>query len=609
MTMTPRSRPLSLIATAVAAAFLALPGPSIAQQAQPAAADLESATSELRDFVARYSTDRSALLRRWDVNWSPARRDRMRAFYLEWQGRVTGIDAADLSIEGAIDYVLFQNELRYRLKRLDREAAEFEQMADLLPFAPEIAALEEARRAGEPIDPARAAEVLDELAGEVERTQSSLVAARAQPEGNAEQPELAIPDAARTERSAAFRAVRATAALGEALDDWYEFHAGYDPLFTWWVEQPYERASEEIEAYRKYLRETIVGLSPEGGEEDDAEDPIVGDPIGAAELAVDIEHELLAYDATGLIEIAEREYDWCVDQLKQASAELGYGDDWQAALAHVKSLYLEPGEQPVLVRELALEAVAFVRDRDLVTVPELAEEIWRMEMLSPESQKTAPFFLGGEVVQVAFPTDGMSHEEKLMSLRSNNVPFSRAVVHHELIPGHHLQGFMTARYNTHRRAFSTPFWGEGWPLYWEMLLWDLGFPRTPEERIGMLFWRTHRAARILFSLKFHLGEMSAEEAIDFLVEGVGHERSAATAEVRRSFGGSYPPLYQAAYMIGGLQIRALRDELVGSGRMTDRAFHDAILQGGSMPIEMHRARLLGVAPEWEFEPGWRFADR
>jgi uncharacterized protein (DUF885 family) len=109
-------------------------------------------------------------------------------------------------------------------------------------------------------------------------------------------------------------------------------------------------------------------------------------------------------------------------------------------------------------------------------------------------------------------------------------------------------------------------------------------------------------------LKFHLGQMTAEEAIDFLVEGVGHERSAATAEVRRSFEGSYPPLYQAAYMIGGLQLRALHEELVDSGRMTDRAFHDAILQGGSMPIEMHRARLLGLAPRWEYEARWRFAD-
>src|SRR5205807_1912857 len=103
-----------------------------------------------------------------------------------------------------------------------------------------------------------------------------------------------------------------------------------------------------------------------------------------------------------------------------------------------------------------------------------------------------------------------------------------------------------------------PFWIEGWALYWEMLMWDQGFPRTPEERVGMLFWRMHRAARILFSLRVHLGKMTPQEAVDFLVERVGHERANAEGEVRRSFNGSYPPLYQAAYMLGGLQFRALQ---------------------------------------------------
>jgi uncharacterized protein (DUF885 family) len=229
-----------------------------------------------------------------------------------------------------------------------------------------------------------------------------------------------------------------------------------------------------------------------------------------------------------------------------------------------------------------------------------------MEMMSPEAQKVSPFFLGGEEIQVSFPTDSMSHEDKLMSMRGNNRYFSRATVHHELIPGHHLQGFMNERYNSHRRLFRTPFWTEGWALYWEMLLWDLGFPRTPEEKIGMLFWRSHRAARIIFSLRFHLGTMTPQEAVDFLVDRVGHERANAEAEVRRSFNGSYPPLYQAGYMLGGLQFRALRQALVGSGQMTDREFHDAILQGGPMPVEMVRARLLNLPLPGDYRASWRF---
>ncbi|NIP82746.1 MAG: DUF885 family protein, partial [Gemmatimonadetes bacterium] len=169
-----------------------------------------------------------------------------------------------------------------------------------------------------------------------------------------------------------------------------------------------------------------------------------------------------------------------------------------------------------------------------------------------------------------------------------------------------LQGFMNDRYNPHRQIFRTPFWHEGNALYWEFRLWDLGFPRGPEDRVGMLFWRMHRAARIIFSLSFHLERMTPEEAIDFLVERVGHERANAAAEVRRSFNGSYPPLYQAGYMLGGLQFDALHQELVESGRMTEREYHDAILRGGPMPVEMVRVRLTGRELGPDFSASWRF---
>ena len=154
--------------------------------------------------------------------------------------------------------------------------------------------------------------------------------------------------------------------------------------------------------------------------------------------------------------------------------------------------------------------------------------------------------------------------------------------------------------------FETPFWTEGWALWWEMLLFERGFQRGPEDEVGALFWRMHRCARIKFSLSFHLGTMTPEQCIDFLVERVGHERRNASAEVRRSFNGSYGPLYQIAYMVGALQLRALHGELVGAGKLSERAFHDAVLQGGNMPIEMVRARLTDMPLARDFAAAWRF---
>jgi len=259
-----------------------------------------------------------------------------------------------------------------------------------------------------------------------------------------------------------------------------------------------------------------------------------------------------------------------------------------------------------MIRDLALEAIKFVEDNNLVTVTELAKETWRMEMMTPERQLVSPFFLGGEVIQVSFPTNTMAHEQKMMRMRGNNIHFASATVFHELIPGHHLQGFMAARNKPYRAIFATPFWTEGNALYWELLFWDLNFAKSPENRIGMLFWRMHRCARIIFSLNFHLEKMTPQECIDLLVNRVGHERENATAEVRRSLDGSYGPLYQIAYLIGGLQQYAMHKELVDSGKMTNRAFNDALLKENRIPIEMLRAAITNQKLTRDFVTNWRF---
>ena len=134
----------------------------------------------------------------------------------------------------------------------------------------------------------------------------------------------------------------------------------------------------------------------------------------------------------------------------------------------------------------------------------------------------------------------------------------------------------------------------------------MNFAKSPENRVGMLFWRMHRSARIMFSLGFHLEQMTPQECIDLLVNRVGHEVDNATAEVRRSFAGNYGPLYQCAYLLGGLQIRALRRELVDTGKMNNRQFHDSILKENRIPIEMVRASLTKQRLARDFSSAWKF---
>jgi len=336
------------------------------------------------------------------------------------------------------------------------------------------------------------------------------------------------------------------------------------------------------------------------------ESGISGRPIGTEALIVELEAENIPYTPQELINLAEKEYVWCEAEIKKASRELGFGDDWKKAIEHVKTMHVPPGQQPYAIRDLALEATDYVQNNNMVTVPEVARESWRSEMMSPQRQLVNPFFTGGETISISFPTSTMSYEAKIQSMRGNNIPFSHATVFHELIPGHELQGFMNSRYRSYRRTFNTPFWIEGWSLYWEFILYDRGFQSTPENRIGALFWRMHRCARIVFSLGFHMGKMKPQECVDYLVAKVGHEPQNAAGEVRRSFGGGYTPLYQAGYMLGGLQIRSLRHELVDSGKMTERQFHDALLKENSIPIAMMRADLSGQKLSRDYVVDWKF---
>ncbi|MCZ6795197.1 MAG: DUF885 domain-containing protein [Planctomycetota bacterium] len=552
---------------------------------------VDASESELRPIIERYAVDRAVLARVYDVPMSPARRDRLREFHEEWLRALETLPFDDLSQDGRVDYILLRSRLRHELRSLAYREKRDDAVRSLVPFSTLIVSLEEARRRKEEVDPRKAAQSLSELSRQVKKLREELKDGAKREDGSSA-----------VKKTVANRAFRRIRDLRGALGRWFHFYSGYDPDFTWWVKRPHREIDRELEAYAALVREKLVGVR----EGDD--DAIVGDPIGRAALLDELSFEMIPYTPEELVDIARRELAWCQAEMLRASRELGFGEDWRQALDHVKSRHVEPGKQPSLVRDLANEAVRFLDERQLITVPALCRETWRMEMMSPERQKVNPYFTGGEVITVSYPTDDMSHDDKLMSMRGNNVHFSRATVHHELIPGHHLQGFMTARHRSYRRIFRTPFWVEGWALYWELLLWDLKFPRSAEDRVGMLFWRSHRCARIIFSLKYHLEQMTADEAIDFLVENVGHERNNAAAEVRRSVSDSYGPLYQCAYMLGGLQIRSLRKELVGSGKMTDREFHDAVIRQNSIPIEMIRAALTDQRLRRDFSSGWRFYD-
>jgi uncharacterized protein (DUF885 family) len=556
---------------------------SFAAQRTDELANYNEPPSRMRGVIEKYGEDFGSINRFYTAFTSANRTARLRQLYSDYQALLKRLNFTALNADEQIDYVLFRNYLDHEQKELKRFENQLTEMAPILPFATVISDLEDSRRRLQTVDPTKTATTLNDLAKQIVDTQKRLDAASEKPK-----------------RTVAYRSVRTLGSLRQTLRNWYNFHNAYDPVFTWWNAEPYKAADDALQKYSEFVSGKLVGIRP------DDRTTIIGDPIGRDALLEELAFEMIPYTPEELVEIANKEFAWCEAEMKKASREMGFGDDWKKALEAVKQKYVDPGKQPELIRAQAMEAIEYMEKNNLVTVPKLARESWRMEMMSPERQLQSPFFLGGETILVSYPTSSMTHEQKLMSMRGNNPHFTHAVTHHELIPGHHLQRYMNERYRPYRNAFRTPFWTEGWALYWEFLLWDMGFNKTPEDRVGALFWRMHRCARIIFSLSFHLEKMTPQESVDFLVERVGHERDNAAAEVRRSFAGDYGPLYQIAYMMGGLQFYNLHREFVGGKKMSNQAFHDAILKEGPVPVEMVRAILTKQKLAPDHKPAWRF---
>jgi hypothetical protein len=227
----------------------------------------------------------------------------------------------------------------------------------LIPFAEVILDLQVARRDFGDIDPAGVATALNELRTVIEETHQAVK--QGQQKKKPEAKEQASSKGGRKEadekprieatKTMAHRAAQLSGGMRETLDEWFTFYDGYHPSFSWWVRDPYQKVDKALDDYIKYIKAEILG------EKEGEDQPIVGDPIGREALLEDLALEMIPYTPEELIAIAMEQFAWCDKEMLRASQEMGLGDDWHAALEKVKTLRVEPGEQPNLVHMLAEE--------------------------------------------------------------------------------------------------------------------------------------------------------------------------------------------------------------------------------------------------------------
>lgn len=201
----------------------------------------------------------------------------------------------------------------------------------------------------------------------------------------------------------------------------------------------------------------------------------------------------------------------------------------------------------------------------------------------------------GAFVVIPAPED-WPEERKRERLRDSCRAFLQVVAPHEGIPGHHYQ-FSVALMQNHSRvrsSFYTPVYSEGWGLYCEHLLNEYGYfdLRGQFCQLRMHAWR---CARAVVDPGLHLGLMTKEEAIQYLIDNVGFGRATAESEVNRFLTSPTQPM---SYLVGCRAIQSLREEYrrKQGGAFDIAEFHDRFLRLGSIPLSLARAVLLEQRP-------------
>jgi len=243
----------------------------------------------------------------------------------------------------------------------------------------------------------------------------------------------------------------------------------------------------------------------------------------------------------------------------------------------------------------------FVLDHKVVTLPE-GERVITVDT-PPAMRRSSPFgtfqtvdpFEGGlEGRLVLTPIeDWMTPEQQAERLRSHSTAWIPIIAVHEAYPGHHAQALkVNENPNLLRRVIHEPIFSEGWGLFTEELMYELGFLQGDDVRLTQLRNRLWRAARVILDVSLHTKGMKFEEAVDFLVEKVRFERYAAELEV-----GMYirNPTYVLGYLIGMQEIAAIRADYIAAHGQPDppSEFYDRLLTIGSIPPALLREELLG----------------
>ncbi|MBO9577612.1 MAG: DUF885 domain-containing protein [Microbacteriaceae bacterium] len=388
------------------------------------------------------------------------------------------------------------------------------------------------------------------------------------------------------------------------------------------------RQAEDLAARDGFFEELVRGASPEGGLPDALAADLARGAAASAEaygaFAAFLRDELLPaaseHDAVGRERYAlhsraflgaavdlDETYEWGLEELRRMveeqtsiASEILAGASVREAVAHLDADESRKLHGTDALRRWMQETSDRAVEELSRTHFDIPDPVKRLECLIAPTQTGGIYYTG--------PSDDFSRPGRMWwSVPAGVETFDTwrelTTVYHEGVPGHHLQIGQAvvnrAELNLWRRQLAgTSGHAEGWALYAERLMADLGYLDDPADRLGMLDGQRMRAARVVLDLGVHLGKprpdgqgaWDADYALEFMRANVNMDDAFIRFEVNRYLGW---PGQAPSYKVGQRIWEQLRDEAAARGGASFdlKAWHRAALDLGGVGLDTLRAAL------------------
>jgi len=333
--------------------------------------------------------------------------------------------------------------------------------------------------------------------------------------------------------------------------------------------------------------------------------------IGERWMNFKLEREhLLGLDCAGLEALGREHVERTRGMLEEEARRIDPARGWRELVNEAKKRHPES----LRLREAYVAEVErarrFLVEKDIVPFPpgeklEVIDTPVFERAITPYAAylNPAPFDTDQTGYFYVTPVDaGRRKEEQQQQLEGHCYAGLPLTAVHEAYPGHHVQlchaNLVGSRL---RRLADSNVLAEGWGLYCEELMHELGYYLDPLTRLFQLKDLLWRACRVVIDVGLHTGKMTFMQAVDYLIEQAMLERVNALIEVKRY---TMTPTQPMSYLVGKLEILEMREtaRLRLGERFDLREFHARLLSVGSLPPSLVRAELTERLAQSEAPP-------